>query len=230
MQKEVSMIGIIAAMDMEVEAIVSLMQAKKHTQHGIDFYEGDLGDKPVVIMKSGVGKGNAAMSTTILMELYDIDAVVNIGTAGGLKAEQQILDMVISKRVVQHDYDTSPIDGEEGVGLYFDADQKMIAYANQVLQDMDVITHQGLIASGDQFIAQEQQLWVLYQRFPDALCAEMEAGAIAQVCHHYQIPFVVLRSLSDVAPQPDSHMDFMEYAKKASRRSAQFTLAYMRIL
>lgn len=224
------MIGIIAAMDMEVAALTELMETTHQLRHGIDFYEGKLGGKDIVVMKSGVGKGNAAMATTILMELYPIDKIINIGTAGGLKPEQSILDIVISERVVQHDVDTSALDGEEGIGLYFTADEEMIKQACAVLATLQVPTHQGLIASGDQFIAEEQQLAHLTKQFPLALCAEMEAGAIAQVCAHYQIPFVVLRSLSDVACHPDSHMDFLEYAETASKRSAEFCFNYMRMM
>ena len=158
-------------------------------------------------MKSGVGKGNASMATTILLEHFSIDCIVNIGTAGGLMPQQSILDAVISTQVVQHDYDTSPVDGAEGIGLYFEADQDLGDICEQALKQLGVVVHRGLVASGDQFIAQEAQLQRLNELFPEAICAEMEAGAIAQVCAHYHIPFVVLRSLSDVAHQKDSHME-----------------------
>lgn len=224
------MIGIIAAMDIEVRAITELMNASHHNQHGIDFYEGELAGHDVVIMESGVGKGNAALSTSVMTMLYPIERIINIGTAGGLKPEEQILDVIISERVVQHDYDTSILDGEEGIGLYFDADPEMVNIAKEVLKKMDTPTHCGLIASGDRFIAREEDLAVLMEKFPTALCAEMEAGAIAQVCAHFKLPFVVLRSLSDVACHSDSHMDFLEYAEKASKRSAMFCLEFMRMI
>lgn len=223
------MIAVIAAMDSEVSAIVSKMNAEAKKIHGIEFYEGTLENKDVVVMKSGVGKGNAAMSTTILMEHYPVEQIVNIGTAGGLKENENILDAVLSERVVQHDFDTSPIDGEAGIGLYYDADPKLLAICEAALKDLDVTVHKGLVASGDQFIAGEATK-NLCDKFPDAMCAEMEAGAIAQVSAHYQVPFVILRSLSDVACKPDSHMDFQEYVKHASERSAMFTQELMRRL
>lgn len=223
------MIAVIAAMDSEVSAIVSKMNAEAKKIHGIEFYEGTLENKDVVVMKSGVGKGNAAMSTTILLEHYPVEQIVNIGTAGGLKENENILDAVLSERVVQHDFDTSPIDGEAGIGLYYDADPKLLAICEAVLKDLDVTVHKGLVASGDQFIAGEATK-NLCDKFPDAMCAEMEAGAIAQVSTHYQVPFVILRSLSDVACKPDSHMDFQEYVKHASERSAMFTQELMRRL
>lgn len=223
------MIAVIAAMDSEVSAIVSKMNAEAKKIHGIEFYEGTLENKDVVVMKSGVGKGNAAMSTTILLEHYPVEQIVNIGTAGGLKENENILDAVLSERVVQHDFDTSPIDGEAGIGLYYDADPKLLAICEAALKDLDVTVHKGLVASGDQFIAGEATK-NLCDKFPDAMCAEMEAGAIAQVSAHYQVPFVILRSLSDVACKPDSHMDFQEYVKHASERSAMFTQELMRRL
>ena len=169
------------------------------------------------------------MSTTILLEHYPVEQIVNIGTAGGLKENENILDAVLSERVVQHDFDTSPIDGEAGIGLYYDADPKLLAICEAALKDLDVTVHKGLVASGDQFIAGEATK-NLCDKFPDAMCAEMEAGAIAQVSAHYQVPFVILRSLSDVACKPDSHMDFQEYVKHASERSAMFTQELMRRL
>ena len=223
------MIAVIAAMDSEVSAIVSKMNAEAKKIQGIEFYEGTLENKDVVVMKSGVGKGNAAMSTTILLEHYPVEQIVNIGTAGGLKENENILDAVLSERVVQHDFDTSPIDGEAGIGLYYDADPKLLAIFEAALKDLDVTVHKGLVASGDQFIAGEATK-NLCDKFPDAMCAEMEAGAIAQVSAHYQVPFVILRSLSDVACKPDSHMDFQEYVKHASERSAMFTQELMRRL
>ena len=224
------MIGIIAAMDLEVDAIVEQASVVKKEYHGITFYEGSLGNQNVVIMKSGVGKGNAAMSATILNERYILEGVINIGTAGGLKPEEQILDAVLSERVVQHDFDTSAVDGNDGIGLYFDADPRLLDVSKTVLRELGVKVHQGLVASGDQFIADEKILEELTHKFPLAMCAEMEAGAVAQVCAHYQVPFVVLRSLSDVACHKDSHMDFLEYAGSASKRSAQFCYELMRRL
>lgn len=224
------MIAIIAAMDAEVNAITSIMEnVEAITKSNISFFKGTLVDRPLIVMKSGVGKGNASMATTILLENFSIDRIINIGTAGGLGNHQKVLDAVISNQVVQHDFDTSAVDGDEGVGLYFTSDQDLGDVCEQALQHMDIQVHRGLIASGDQFIADDLILQVLKTKFPTAICAEMEAGAIAQVCQHYQIPFVVLRSLSDVACDKDSHMDFQEYVEKASARSAMFCKEFMKM-
>ena len=224
------MIAVIAALDEEIKAITSIMEeVEMFEKSGLQFYKGILMKHELLVMQSGVGKGNASMATTILLENFVVDRVINIGTAGGLKKEQQVLDAIISERVVQHDFDTSAVDGEEGIGLYFDADQDLAELCVQALLTLDVRVYRGLIASGDQFIARDEQLKILEERFPEAICAEMEAGAIAQICTHYHVPFVVLRSLSDVAHNKDSHMDFLTYVVQASKRSAAFCKEFMRI-
>lgn len=215
------MIGIIAAMRAEVDALLELMkQGEEFQKDGITFWEGKLADKDVVLMLSGVGKGNAAMATTLLMKNYPITTVLNIGTAGGLCGNQEVLDLVISEEVVQHDYDTSILDGKEGIGLWYRADQELVRLCKTIFTKRNERYHVGLIASGDQFIAEEKQLRILEQKFPKAMCAEMEAGAIAQVCSFFHVPFVVIRSLSDIAHKEKSHLDFCEYVHMASKRSA----------
>jgi adenosylhomocysteine nucleosidase len=222
------MIGLIAAMTSEMDAIIACLDnQKEHTISGIKMVSGTIGNQDVIVMLSGVGKCNAALSTTILCEHFKLDEIINIGTAGGLKAEEEVLDAVISTQVVQHDFDTSPVDGEAGIGLYFEANQAMIERAVSVLEQNNVRVHCGLVASGDQFVARNDQLERLATYFPDAICAEMEAGAVAAVCAHYQIPFVVIRSLSDVACREDSEMDFSQYVVHAAKRSAQFVSTYV---
>lgn len=215
------MIGIIAAMNAEVEALCELMQhTKSVTKDGICFWEGQLSKQQVVLMLSGVGKGNAAMATTILLKNYAIDMILNIGTAGGLKQEENVLDLVISETIVQHDFDTSAVDGKDGIGLYYQADPVLVKLCQRVCEQLQEHYHVGLIASGDQFIAKNAALDALLAKFPNAMCAEMEAGAIAQVCDHFQKRFIILRSLSDIAHKEKSHLDFCEYVHMASKRSA----------
>lgn len=217
------MIGIIAAMDIEVNAIKNILTTNETlVVSGIKMIKGSLFAKELIIMQSGVGKGNAAMATTVLIENFPIEKIINIGTAGGLLPEQNALDVVVSTRVVQHDFDTSTLDGKAGIGLYFDADKELLDICSKALVDMEVTVYQGLVASGDQFISEDAQLAVLEEKFPEAICAEMEAGTIAQVCAHYKKPFVVLRSLSDVAHKEGSPMEFVKYAELASKRSAEF--------
>ncbi len=217
------MIGIIGAMQIEVDAITKLMDSVEVIEvSGTKFYQGTLANKEVIIMLSGVGKVNAAMNTTKLLLTYPIDYIINIGTAGGLLTTQKVLDIVVSEKVTQHDFDTSLIDGPSGIGLSYDADTNLLATALKVLSDESATVYTGEIVTGDQFIAAPTQLDKIKALFPDAICSEMEAGSVGQVCHAFNKPFIVLRSLSDVAYNDDSHLDFLEYAKAASERSARF--------
>lgn len=217
------MIAIISAMNIENDAILSLCRdVKEKTVSGKKFYEAVLVDERVVCCLSGCGKVNAAICATLLLEHFPVDAILNIGTAGGLKDDENVLDCVISTRVVEHDYDTSPVDGKEGKGAFFDADPLLISMVKEVADEMKIPYHAGLIASGDQFIADDKQISKILSDFPESLCSEMEAGGIAQCAAHYGVPFVIIRSLSDIAVKDGNEMDFAEYAKAASERSAKF--------
>lgn len=223
------MIGIIAAMRAEVDALRREMATVCEREiDGICFWEGTLAQTDCVLMLSGVGKGHAALATTLLLKNYDVEAVWNIGTAGGLQEGEQVLDLVISEQIIQHDYDTSALDGEAGIGLQFQADTRWVTLCKNVCLETKERYHCGLMLSGDQFISEPTQIHALKQRYPQALCAEMEAGAIAQVCTHFHIPFVILRSLSDIALQDGNQLDFHEYVHRASRRSAHLCVSLMK--
>ncbi|MEG0519647.1 MAG: 5'-methylthioadenosine/adenosylhomocysteine nucleosidase [Erysipelotrichaceae bacterium] len=220
------MIAIIAAMQIECDALLNYMEdVEVKTLHQLVFYEGKLNKHPVVLMLSGVGKVNATMSTTILLDRYQIEYVINIGTAGGLIETQEVLDLVVSDHVIQYDYDTSGIDGESGRGKRFKSDQHLLKIVEAVFKELELSTWVGSIASGDQFICDDHKIDEILNYFPEVICAEMEAGAIAQVCDHFNVAFIVIRSLSDIAHKENSHLDFTTYVKKASERSAIFTKA-----
>lgn len=216
------MIGIISAMEVENNAILALCKdVTEKIISGKKFYVATLADEKVVCCLSGVAKVNAAFTTTLLLEHFPIDSILNIGTAGGLKEEENVLDCVISTRVVEHDYDTSPIDGEEGVGLFYEANAMLVNVVKEAASEMNIPHHIGLVASGDQFITKESCKKII-ERFPESMCSEMEAGGIAHIASHYGVPFVVIRSLSDIAVKEGNSMDYSEYVAKASVRSAQF--------
>lgn len=224
------MILIVAAMEEEVSAIQSILKdAKRDVYAGVSFVSGTLSDQEVVVMKSGIGKGASAMTTTIALEHYPVSAVLNIGTAGGLAKSADVLDVVISETIIQYDYDTSALDGEEGKGLRFMADPSFTNLAVQMSEELGLSYHVGLIVSGDRFV-DHTYAKALLQAYPQAICAEMEAGSVAQVCSHYQVPYVVLRSLSDVAWRSENALDFNAYKRLASERSAQFTAHFVAAL
>lgn len=222
------MIGIIAAMDVEVEAIESVanIQGTK-TIAGVQLDHGTIGGKDVVIGKSGIGKSTAAMTTAIMCMEYDLEALINVGTAGGLKEDEQVLDIVISDEVVQADFDTSPIDGTAGIGLVYPVDANMTASCAKAAEAVGIRYHVGTIASQDLFMARPEDFEKLMSRFPQSACSEMEGGAIAQVATSFQVPFVIVRCLSDVVHHTDNPMEFSEYAEKASQQTAKLIRSWI---
>lgn len=225
------MIGIICAMEMEKNAILEYFEnVNEKVISNKKFYEAQYSGKDVVVCLCGVAKVNAAMTTTLLCEHYKPDVILNVGVAGGLADFENVMDLVASSSVVQHDFDTTMLDGEEGRGIYSTVSESLLEKAKTVLSDLGYPYHVGLVASGDVFVAGEEALNKILKHYPDAICAEMEAGAIGQVANIYGIDFVMLRSLSDVATKEKSEMDFMEFAKIASARSALFCIKMIEAL
>ena len=194
------MIGIVAAMDAEIHEFEKRMDLVDHTKTiaGCTLTYGKWQGKDVVLCKSGVGKAYAAMSCTILCMQGNIDSIINVGTAGGLTQDEQVLDIVISDKVVQADYDTSPLDGPSGVGLVYNSHEKLSQSCIEAAKAMQIRYHLGTIASQDLFMSRDEDFEKLMNHFPDSICSEMEAGAIGAVATQFNIPFVIVRSLSDV--------------------------------
>lgn len=216
------MIGIIAAMDEEVAAIENIAEMERsESVAGIDFHYGKIKGKDIVICKSGIGKSTASMATTILCLKNAPQAIINVGTAGGLKDDEEVLDVVISDGIVQADFDTSPLDGPEGRGLRFNADRTMLEKCTDAAQKCGIRYHVGTIASQDLFMSREEDYAKLMKYFPDSICSEMEAGAVASVATAFKVPFVIGRGLSDVVTHEGNPMEFSTYVCKASAQSAK---------
>ncbi len=219
------MIAIIGAMQPEVDEILKLCRnVEEKMIHGNKYYMAVCSSTEVVIALSGVAKVAAAMTTTCLFENFDIQGVINIGTAGGLRAEQQVLDVVVSTEVAHHDVDITPFGIQRKFGSRFSytADQRFIDVMTAMVKPDDFNVWIGPMVSGDQFIHRKEQVDDILTHFPTANCVEMEAAAIAQVCSHYHIPFVVIRSLSDITVRDDNHLSFEAYLSVAAKRSAMW--------
>ena len=167
------MIGIIGAMEEEVAEILKLVEIyEKKDYQGYTFYEGVMNYHQVVVLQGGIGKVNAAISTTLLLTHYDIDVVINIGSAGGLHKYQNVGDVVISSGVIHHDVDVTAFGrslGEvPGMPCIFLPDEKLLTYVQGILQEQNISSHVGLIASGDQFIARKEQVAAIQKAFPEA--------------------------------------------------------------
>ena len=172
----------------------------------------------VVLLRSGIGKVNAAMSTTILLDKYTPDFVINTGSAGGTDESLNVGDIVISTEVRHHDVDVTAFDYEYGqvpqLPPAFLADEGLIKIAEEgakELQDVQVV--QGLIASGDTFVNELHVVENIRGKFTVVKAVEMEAAAIAQVCYQFGVPFVIIRSLSDIAGK-ESNITFDQYLKR----------------
>ncbi len=199
-----SLIGIIGAMDEEVAELKEKMSdITIYKKAGMEFYRGVLESRPAVIVQSGVGKVNAAMCTQILADEFHVDYVINTGIAGSLQNKIDIGDIVLSTEAVQHDMDATvwgykpgQIPGMET--YMFPADEKLIALAENVCAEVnpEIHTFRGRVLSGDQFVADsavKQRLIETYEGY----CTEMEGAAIAQTAWRNEIPFLIIRVISD---------------------------------
>ncbi|MDX8045890.1 5'-methylthioadenosine/S-adenosylhomocysteine nucleosidase [Gracilibacillus sp. S3-1-1] len=219
------MIGIIGAMDEEVELLKEKMEiSETKTIANSHFFAGTLEGKEVVVLKSGIGKVNAAMATTILFEQYQPDFVINTGSAGGFHQDLEVGDIVISTEVVHHDVDVTAFDYEYGqvpqLPPRYVADAVLIEQAVEAVKQLEGTTAmKGLISTSDSFMQDKDKVAFVRGKFPEMIAAEMEAAAIAQVCHQYSKPFVIIRALSDIAGK-ESSVSFDTFLEKAATNAA----------
>ena len=217
------MIGIIAAMVPEIEAVKAAMTEKSvKTISGIDFVSGKLYGKDAVVAKCGIGKVFAAICTQTMILTYSPDFIINIGVGGTLTDKLTIGDIAISSDVVQHDMDTSPLGDPVGLVsginiVHFPADKKLTSGLLNAAKTVGVNSLAGTIASGDQFIASGERKAFIRDNF-SAISCEMEGAAVGHVCYVNGTPFAVLRAISDSADD-SSHMDYGEFVLLAAERS-----------
>ncbi|PST32062.1 5'-methylthioadenosine/adenosylhomocysteine nucleosidase [Clostridium sp. AF18-27] len=215
------MLGIIGAMDEEVAKIKEMLtDVRVETTAGMDFYIGKLADKDVVVVRSGIGKVNAAMCTQVLADKYHVSGIINSGIAGSLKAQIDIGDIVLSSDALQHDMDATGFGYAVGQiprvdTLAFAADEALIELAKSCCKDVnpDINTHVGRVVSGDQFISDHGKKEWLVSTF-DGYCTEMEGAAIAQASYLNGIPFLIVRAISDKADN-SANMDYETFEAQA---------------
>lgn len=219
------MIGIIGAMELETDSIVKeLKNAKRQEISGILFTQGAWCGVQVVVAVCGVGKVFAALCTEAMILHYRPEFIVNTGVAGALDPGLEILDVVIGRDVVQHDMDTSPLGDPPGLisginRVALPADGKVCARFEKAAAECGVRAVAGRIASGDQFIASAEKRGSIRSLF-GASCCEMEGAAIGQVCHVNQVPFAILRTISDHA-SGEAGIDYPEFVARAAAQSVR---------
>jgi len=218
-------IGIIGAMDEEVAILKSAMNNITTTKvAGCEFYQGELNGKQIVLTKSGIGKVAAAVATTLLLEKFSPDSIINTGSAGGFDADLNVGDIVISTEVRFHDVDLTAFGYEIGqmaqLPPAFEATPSLISVAQQAAQTLPNLNIvQGLICTGDIFMADPAKTEIARTNFPSMMACEMEAAAIAQVCFQFSVPFVIIRSLSDIAGKK-SELSFDEFLPVAAKNAS----------
>ena len=220
-------IGIIGAMEEEVSILKDEMAIEETVNHaGMVFCKGSLCGRDVVIVRSGIGKVNAAVCTQVLVDKFDVDVVINTGIAGSLDAAIDIGDMVISTDLVEHDMDTSifgdPLGQVPRMDTYsFPADPVLVEKAVEANKEAnpDIHTFTGRIVSGDQFISSSEVKEKLVNVF-QGRCAEMEGAAIAHAAYLNKVSCVIIRAISDKADN-SAEMDYPAFEKLAIEHSVK---------
>lgn len=222
-------IALIGAMDQEIERLKQSITGLEQLQiAGFLFFTGRIGQFDVVLLKSGIGKVNAAIGTTLLLDHFKPTCVINTGSAGGFDPSLTVGDVVISTEVRHHDVDLRVFGYEIGqmarMPAAYAADPLLAEVAEASVAQMQGIScSRGLIATGDTFMSDPEHVARTRNNFPSMKAAEMEAAAIAQTCFCFNTPFIVIRALSDIAGQ-ESNVSFDQFIETASENSAQMVL------
>ena len=230
------MLGCICALDVEVEGIKDMMENKtEQTFAKVTYSRGVISGEEVVCCECGVGKVNAAMSTQIMIDMYHPDVIVNSGIAGSLSGDIRIGDIVISDDCVQHDIDGTEM-GDPPGEIWFSDEQRVDlpadrAVANRLEQACSVLSDtavfRGRIASGDVFVAAKDRRRRIADMF-GALACEMEGAAVGQVCYRNEVPYAVLRCISDDLNGND-FVDFMTFRSLSAEKSVKAISEFIRL-
>ena len=225
------MIGIIGAMALEIDGLKKEMEnTSANTISGVEFSVGVIGGTEVVIAQAGVGKVNAAVTAQTMILKYNPSVIINIGVAGGIEPSLKIGDIVVADKVCEHDMDTTAVGDEPGFitgidTVYMHCDSEISNIISVCAKDMGLHTVRGTIATGDIFVAENSVRNRISQLF-NGVAAEMEGGSIGHVCVMNNVPFAILRAMSDCA-NDDSKVDFPVFAAKAAENSIQIILRFL---
>ncbi|CEH35462.1 5'-methylthioadenosine/adenosylhomocysteine nucleosidase [Romboutsia lituseburensis] len=229
-------IGIIGAMDEEVDILVELMNIEETIEKAsLKFYKGTLEGKEIVLVRCGIGKVNSALCAQILISEFDVDAVVNTGVAGALHSDLGVYDIVISTDAIQHDFDATVFGYKKGIvprmeNSIFIADERLVeaAYKSSVEETKTHKVVKGRVVSGDIFISSKELKDELVKEF-NAYCGEMEGAAIAHVCSLNNTPFVIIRAMSDKA-DGTADVVYEEFVQDAAHNSKDIVVNMLKSL
>jgi len=224
--------AIIAAMEEEVKYLKEhIHNYEMYEFQGYQYHIGDIEGKKIVVVQSGIGKVNAALSTALLLEHFSVKEVINTGSAGGMSPELNIGDIIIGDECIHHDVDVTAFGYDFGqlphMPKSFYSDKSLISIFSSIMKRFDFSHSVGMIATGDKFITSFDQMVKISKVFPNIKAAEMEAAAIAQVCYQYQIPVIIVRSISDVIGKNSGEL-FDKYIDTAAKNSTAVIVEFLK--
>lgn len=218
-------IGIIIAMDIEYRKMLDVIGGNP---------VGKIGNNDILLSHCGIGKVNAAVGTMQLLQKYSPDCVISTGLAGGIDGGLHVMDVVVGSQTCYHDVwcgEGNEVGQVQGLPARFDADSRLLCYADEAAAKSDSSVRKGLICTGDQFITDRNKQSEIKSQFPDALACEMESTAIAHTCHLFNVPFLSIRVISDTPGNTDNHqMQWSEFLASMSDRSFRFVHEYLKLL
>ncbi len=220
--------GIICAMEEEIKALrAQLTNANEENIANMIFYSGQINDHEVILVRAGIGKVQAGVTTAFLIENFKVDAVINSGSAGGIGTGLAVGDLVLSTGAAYHDASATVFGYKPGQlpqqPQIFEADQELLQAVSEAASQAGLQVKPGLIVTGDQFVSSQAQIAAIKEIYPQALCCEMEGAAVAQVAYQFNKPFLIVRAMSDVGDE-DAGQSFDEFIIDAGKKSAQMIL------
>ena len=223
-------VGIIAAMEEELDLLIKNLSDYKEIHFGqFKYYTGKINEVEVALLLCGIGKVNAAVGATLLIDKLLPDYLINTGVAGGFPEKLKVGDIVVSTEVRHHDADATVFDYEIGqiprMPAAFKSDKTLVKFAEEVsLEEKNVSVYSGPILSGDSFVHHPKQIDKIIERFPNIMAVEMEGAAIAQTSYLFNIPFVLIRSISDKVHEVGSSDIYKEFMQTAAENSVKIVL------
>ena len=222
-------IGIITAMSSEQKQLANQLENPTERKEGpFTYTEGTIKNNTIILMQCGIGKVNAAAGAVEMIRNFAPDCIISTGVAGGIDSCLNVMDVVVSSRIVYHDVwcgEGNAYGQIQGLPLYFTGNETL--YQCAISLDTETAIHGGLICSGDKFITDRQELETIKANFPEGLAVDMESASIAQVCHLYEVPFISFRIISDT-PGADNHWEqYTNFWETIADRSFEVTHTFL---
>lgn len=225
-------IGIITAMSSEQKQLANQLENPTERKEGpFTYTEGTIKNNTIILLQCGIGKVNAAAGAVEMIRNFAPDCIISTGVAGGIDSCLNVMDVVVSSRIVYHDVwcgEGNAYGQIQGLPLYFTGNETL--YQCAISLDTETAIHGGLICSGDKFITDRQELETIKANFPEGLAVDMESASIAQVCHLYEVPFISFRIISDT-PGAEKHLEqYKNFWGEMADRSFHVTEAFLKAL